>query len=50
MEWITKRIQYHVTASQAYVCAKVTSATETCVLQHRLDVIDSWAKGPLAPS
>lgn len=43
-------VRYHVTASQAYVCAKVVSATETHVLQHRVDVIDSWAKGPLAPS
>lgn len=40
----------HVTASQAYVCAKAVSATETHLLQHRLGVIDSHAKGPLAPS
>lgn len=41
---------YHVTASQAYVFAKVVSATETHLLQHRLGVIDNQAKGPLAPS
>lgn len=41
---------YHVTASLAYVCAKVVSATETHLLLHGLDVIDSWAEGPLASS
>lgn len=41
---------YRATASQAYVRVKVACATDTNALQHRLDVIDSWAKGPLAPS
>lgn len=41
---------YRATASQAYVRVKVACATDTNALQHRLDVIDSWAKGPPAPS
>lgn len=41
---------YRVTASLAYVRVKVVCATDTNAVQHRLGVIDSWAKGPLAPS
>lgn len=40
---------YRVTAIQAYVCATVVCATDTNAVEHRLDVIDSWAEGPLAP-
>lgn len=40
---------YRATASQAYVCATVVCATDTNAVEHRLDVIDSWAVGPLAP-
>lgn len=41
---------YRATASQAYVRVKVACATDTNAVQHGLDVIDSWAKGPLASS
>lgn len=40
---------YRVTASQAYVCATVECATDTNAVKHRVDVIDSWAEGLLAP-
>lgn len=40
---------YRVTASQAYVCATVVCATDTNAVEHRLEVIDSRAEGPLAP-
>lgn len=40
---------YSATASQAYICATVVCATDTNAVEHRLDVIDSWAAGPLAP-
>lgn len=41
---------YRVTVSLAYVRVKVVCATDTNAVQHRLGVIDSWAKGPLASS
>lgn len=40
---------HRVTAGQAYVCATLACATDTNAAKHRVNVIDSWAKGPLAP-
>lgn len=45
-------VAYHVTASQPCLCQRSISSRDsfTPAMHHTPHVIDSWAKGPLAPS